>query len=225
MERIIDWDKETDGRFYTIEDLAKLGCNDCEGCSECCRFSADTIVLDPYDIYQLEGKTGMSFQNLLGAGKIGLRVVDGVILPHLSVLEEGGCTFLDEEGRCSIHDARPGFCRLFPLGRKYEDGSFRYFLQTNECVKSNRTKIRIRNWLGVPDPVKYEKFIADWHYFLKPIQEKALAGMEQSDLQQISMYLLQMFYLTDYRTDLPFEKQFERRFGAAREALKSFLNR
>ena len=25
------------------------------------------------------------------------------------------CTFLDENGRCSIHPFRPGICRLFPL--------------------------------------------------------------------------------------------------------------
>ena len=38
---------------------------------------------------------------------------------------ENAQKFLNEQGRCSIHDSRPGFCRLFPLGRFYENGGFR----------------------------------------------------------------------------------------------------
>ena len=43
--------------------------------------------------------------------------------------EKEACYFLNEEGRCSIHSFRPGICRLFPLGRFYEEEGFRYFLQ------------------------------------------------------------------------------------------------
>ena len=60
--------------------------------------------------------------------KLELHVVEGIILPNLNMQErEQGkevCGFLNEEGRCSIHPYRPGICRIFPLGRYYENGSF-----------------------------------------------------------------------------------------------------
>ena len=120
MERDINLDEISDGKLYETNDLVKLGCGDCAGCSACCHEMGDTIILDPYDIWQLTGNLHCTFEQLMGEGKIALSVYDGVILPHLRL--EGpqeGCLFLNEAGRCSIHPFRPGMCRLFPLGRIY----------------------------------------------------------------------------------------------------------
>ena len=108
---------------------------------------------------EMEKKLGKTMEEILLAGNVALRVVDGVILPHLKMTEQSDrCSFLNEEGRCSIHDARPGFCRMFPLGRLYEDGTFSYFLQVNECPKENKTKVKVRRWLDTPELGKYEAF-------------------------------------------------------------------
>ena len=125
MERNVEIDKISDGKRYGANDLVKVGCDDCRGCSACCHGMGDSIVLDPMDVYRLEKKLGKTMEEILLAGNVALRVVDGVILPHLKMTEQSDrCSFLNEEGRCSIHDARPGFCRMFPLGRLYEDGTF-----------------------------------------------------------------------------------------------------
>ncbi len=53
-------------------------------------------------------------EEILLAGNVALRVVDGVILPHLKMTEQSDrCSFLNEEGRCSIHDARPASVGCF----------------------------------------------------------------------------------------------------------------
>lgn len=127
MERNVEIDKISDGKRYGANDLVKVGCDDCRGCSACCNGMGDSIVLDPMDVYRLEKKLGKTMEEILLAGNVALRVVDGVILPHLKMTEQSDqCSFLNEEGRCSIHDARPGFCRMFPLGRLYEDGTQTY---------------------------------------------------------------------------------------------------
>ena len=59
MEREIDLGEVSDGKLYTSGDLVRIGCNDCTGCSECCRVVEDTILLDPYDIYQLERRLSL----------------------------------------------------------------------------------------------------------------------------------------------------------------------
>ena len=78
--------------------LVKVGCDDCRGCSACCHGMGDSIVLDPMDVYRLEKKLGKTMEEILLAGNVALRVVDGVILPHLKMTEQSDrCSFLNEE--------------------------------------------------------------------------------------------------------------------------------
>ena len=46
---------------------------------------------------------------------------------------------------------RPGFCRLFPLGRYYTEDGFKYIIQIHECAKKNRSKIKVKKWIDTPD--------------------------------------------------------------------------
>lgn len=231
MLRNVSLEEISDGRLYGLNDMAKLGCNDCSGCLSCCRGMGNTIVLDPYDVWRLTGGLGMSLQQLL-AGHLELNVVDGIILPNLKLAGDSEqCTFLNEAGRCSIHPYRPGICRLFPLGRYYEEDGFRYILQVHECEKQNRSKVKIRKWMDTPDMERYDAYIADWHAFLSKLRAKlekeTLAGASsdaadeeassQDLAKSISMYVLQQFYLLFYDTSRDFYSQYEARMAAAKE--------
>ena len=183
----------SDGRLYDAEDKALLGTNGCKDCSHCCESDmGHSIVLTPYDMYQLTRGTGKSFDELLVSFHLELSMIDDVVLPHLKM--DSGCKFL-EEGRCTIHQYRPGICRLFPLGRIYEGDTFKYFLQINECLKTSRTPVRISDWLGIEDLEENSANISKWHKFLKyetkrihEIREMAgyevsrLEGLEEKDL-------------------------------------------
>ena len=84
MLRNIDLDEISDGKLYTAGDLAKVGCQDCEGCCDCCCQMGDTIILDPLDVWQLMQGRGKSFEQLLDES-VDLHVQDGVILPNLKM--------------------------------------------------------------------------------------------------------------------------------------------
>lgn len=214
MKRDIDLKEVSDGRLYSSNDMVKMGCDDCSGCSDCCKGMGNSILLDPYDTYQLTKHLGRSFDELMVAvGEnqpiIGLDVVDGIILPHLNMVgERECCAFLNEEGRCSIHSFRPGFCRLFPLGRIYENGGFQYFHQVHECKKENRTKVKVNKWLGIPNLKKYEKFVLDWHDFLAKIGEEIQDSQEEHAVKQIGLSLLYVFYRKPYEMERDFYDQF-----------------
>lgn len=234
MLRNVSLEEISDGKLYGLNDMAKLGCNDCAGCSSCCRGMGNTIVLDPYDVWRLTGGLGVSLQQLL-AGHLELNVVDGIILPNLKLAGDSEqCTFLNDAGRCSIHPYRPGICRLFPLGRYYEEDGFRYILQIHECEKPNRSKVKIRKWMGTPDMERYDAYIADWHAFLKQLRIRIGAELDGEtaakasadganetpapDLaKSVSMYILQRFYLLPYDTSRDFYSQYEARMAAAKE--------
>lgn len=196
--------------LYESNDMVKIGCNECEDCCECCCGMGQSIVLDPYDIYMLEKNLCGSFETLM-QDKIELQVVDGLILPNLKMQGSSErCGFLNEEGRCSIHTFRPGLCRLFPLGRNYDEGEMKYFLLENVCPKQNQAKIKIKKWLDMPELKQYEKFLVSWHYFRKKVQEE-IAQMQSADrVKAVNMRILQLFYLTPY-TDGDFYGQFAKR--------------
>ena len=195
MKREGELSSLTDGKLYRSSDMAKLGCNDCEGCSACCRGMGNSVVLDPYDVWRLERGLGIPFAAMIGK-QVMLSVVDGLILPSINMEEESGvCPFLNEEGRCSIHSFRPGICRLFPLGRYYHEDGFSYVLMTGECKKENRSKVKIEKWLGEPDIKSYERFILSWKKIVTKAREE-LVGCEMEEQKQISMKLLQTYFLS-----------------------------
>lgn len=217
MKRNVSLDEISDGRLYGLNDMVKAGCNDCQGCSACCRGMGNSVILDPLDIYRLTRTLGLSFQELM-ADKLELHVVDGVILPNLKMTgPEEKCGFLNEEGRCSVHEARPGICRLFPLGRYYENGGFQYFLQKNEC-KSAHTKVKVSKWIDTPQLKQNQQYILDWHNMLNRV-EALLAGGDDTFARNLNLFLLNRFFVDVYDTDRDFYEQFDIRMGKARELL------
>lgn len=219
MKREVDMNEISDGKLYGLNDMVKVGCNDCEGCSACCQGMGDSVKLDPLDIYRLCKHLSCGFENLM-QDKIELNVVDGVILPNLKMAEpQEKCAFLNEEGRCSIHVARPGICRLFPLGRFYEENGFRYFLQVHECPKENKTKVKVKHWIDTPDIKENEKYILTWHRFLKEIEAFVEGGATEIQIKQISLYVLQQFFMTPYDLEMDFYPQFFKRMKQTRETL------
>lgn len=224
MKREIDMNEVSDGKLYSSNDLVKADCGDCKGCFFCCQGMGQSIILDPLDIYRLTTNLRVTFEQLL-EDKIELNVVDGIILPNLKM---GGareaCAFLNEEGRCSIHDFRPGICRLFPLGRFYENHGFKYFLQVHECPKENKTKVKVRKWLDTPNLKKNEQYIIDWHYFLDDVQGKFKTLADDGLMKKIDMFILQQFFIEKYNETEDFYEQFDRRLVSAKKAVDTLLS-
>ena len=214
----------SDGRFYTAQDMVRIGNNDCAGCSDCCRMGA-VIVLDPLDVFELNRFLSETFALLLGK-TAELKLIDGLILPVLKMIpaddqaaEGTVCPYLSEEGRCSIHAFRPGICRLYPLGRYWEGGDFRYILQRGECTHPGSTKVKIRKWLGIPDLARYEDFCRSWHALLEQVRS-FLAG-EDPDGQlrrRMCVVLLKEFYEKPW-ADADFYTEYEAREREVRRQL------
>ena len=206
-------------KLLQSDDLARVACSTCAGCGDCCRGMGDTIHLDPYDIYMLCRGLHKQFSTLLHTN-IELHADNGLVLPYLMMAESSGispaaspaasgtagfsapsaCTFLNEEGRCTVHAFRPGLCRLFPLGRNYEDGHFDYFIVENGCDMPGKSKIRISTFLGIPELKKYERFVADWHFFLKDLRF-SLKDQPFETKSKTASLLLRLFFALPYESE------------------------
>lgn len=237
----------SDGRIYMLDDKVCAGTNGCAGCSKCCESDMGcSIVLDPYDMYELKRKTGKGFDELLVGFYIELSMIDGIVLPNMKM--DHGCKFL-ENRRCTIHDARPSICRLFPLGRLYKGRDFSYILEKNECAMKVRTEVSVRDWIGYENPETHADFIIKWHEFLKferrkvndadkrfskrmtteEEDKKAVEISENLDAfsydrdaaaKEIMKTVIKIFYLDDYDTDKEFYGQFEGRIKECIKALR-----
>lgn len=220
MKRNVTLEEISDGNLYEANDMVKADCQDCKGCSDCCQGMGDTVILDPLDVHRLCAGLKKSPEELVGS-VVELGITDGNILPHLAMRgEQERCVFLNTEGRCSIHDIRPGFCRLFPLGRYYTEDGFKYILQIHECKKKNRSKIKVKKWLDTPNLKQYEKFVLDWHNFLLDVQEVFYETEDETLIKNLNMYVLSRFYYTPYKEDEDFYPQFYVRLEEAKKLLE-----
>lgn len=201
--------------------MVKADCHGCQGCSKCCRGMGNSIILDPLDAYRLTKGLGKTFQELI-ENEIELNVVDGVILPNLRMVgDEECCAFLNGEGRCTIHAFRPGICRLFPLGRYYENGNFKYFLQTEECTEVH-SKVKVSKWIDTPELNRNQQFVNTWHYLLNQVEELVNSSEDDAFRRNLNMFLLNTFYFAPYASEEPsaeaaFYAQFAERLAGFRE--------
>lgn len=201
-------------RLYDLNAMVKADCQDCKGCSSCCRGMGDSIVLDPLDVYHLTKYLGKTFEELL-SGYVGLRIEDGIIQPHLQMTAKERCPFLDNQGRCEIHEARPGLCRTFPLGRNYDNGKLTYFLLEDACPQA-KIKVKVGKWIDTPDLKQNQEFLIKWHYFMKGLRERAKLQLPDS-LKQVNMQVLNLFYVMPYDMGVDFYSQFDARLSAMKE--------
>ena len=135
--------------------------------------------------------------------------------------ESERCGFLNAERRCSIHALRPGLCRIFPLGRYYENRSFQYFLQVHECKKEPKLKVKVQKWIDTPDIKRNEKFIIDWHYFLKDLSARLEAAESPEYQKTVSLYVLKNFYQKPWDSEQDFYEQFQERLAEQEFLLRS----
>lgn len=197
MLRSVSMNEISDGKLYSSSDMVRADSLGCNGCYACCCHMGNSILLDPYDVYQMSQGLHVPAAALFN-GQLQLTPVDGIILPTIAMTPDTDqCSFLNEAGRCTIHTFRPGFCRLFPLGRVYDGTGFSYFLQTDQCKKEHLSKVKVRQWINVPQLKRYEQFICDWHYFLKDAAS-ASQGLSPELIKTLHSYILKTFYLTPY---------------------------
>ena len=200
-------DKISDGRLYDIEDVVKADTCGCDGCSDCCKDVGDLVVLTPFDIYEITNYLNMDFDKLIG-DKIVLRENNKIVLPYLKMQEKNkNCSFLDEKGRCTIHLKRPNICRLFPLGRAYQDNDFKYFLQVDNCPKDELKDVKVSQWINIENYNENKKFILEWYKFIKALTFRLKFVRDEDEIENINQILLDSFYRV--KIDNDFYKFFE----------------
>lgn len=205
-------------KFYNLQDMARIGCNDCKGCHSCCQGMGDSVVLTPYDLHMLSIKLDKNVDALFGEW-VQLTIVDGLLQPSMAMNGVGErCHGLDTQGRCSIHSFRPSICRLFPLGRQYTENDVQYFVLEDACPAAVKTKVKISKWVERPEFKEHEQFLVQWHTFKKQCLSKMKEIQDETYHKQLFMLVLQLFFRKPY-TEGRFYEEFLERLEQAQEIL------
>ena len=92
-------------------------------------------------------------------------------------------------------------------------------MQIHECKKTSRSKIKVKKWIDTPDRRQYEKFVADWHYFLLDVQEVLYNATDVQLIKNLNLYVVNRFYMKPYEENRDFYEQFQERLIEGKELL------
>ena len=93
----------------------------CQKCGGCCRYVKDGVMLEPMDAYNLARHLRDQGDSVTGTDDVLARFAHAAWLDDslpIFLLNTFGpsdaCVFL-KEGQCSVYEARPRVCRLYPF--------------------------------------------------------------------------------------------------------------
>jgi Fe-S-cluster containining protein len=159
-----------EARVLAETDLVQLSCG-INGCtSNCCTKSAP-IVLNPYEIALICRESRMSYEDMLD-------IVDtdrAKGFPLVMLPRDPACHFWTGKG-CRIYQARPLACRLFPLGRVYENGRSHLVLpELNVCSGLSLASARtVADYYREQDVALHFRMADSWIDFVNKIERNPL---------------------------------------------------
>ena len=202
-------------------DPVELACG-VDGCPSNCCTHGPHIILNPYEISLICRESGMSYEDLLDV--VETDRVNG--FPLVMLPREPRCHFWTGRG-CSIYAARPLACRLFPLGRVFDDGRSHIVLpDRNLCAGLAPAPRRtLADYLGEQDTDKHIRMADAWIDFVEDMER---AGLPDAPVTSVAFHFL--VYSpdtppTDEGAALPAaaEDRFLLRLATARRKLPLFL--
>ncbi len=202
-------------------DLLQLTCG-ANGCSSTCCKATAPIILNPYEIARICKAAGLSYEDLLDV--LDTDRANG--FPLVMLPRDPACHFWTATG-CMIYEARPLACRLFPLGRVFEDGRSHIVLpEVNRCSGLVSAPSRtVAAYLQEQDTALFIEMADRWIEFVSDIERLPLQDTPVTSVA---------FHMLVYSPDTPpnpgqvdaaisVEEGFILRLSTAKEQLPRFL--
>ncbi len=199
----------------------------CDGCGGCCRVR-DDIVLSGYDLWRIAQHLRLPPYTTARAF---CRASIGKV-SHLPVLrlapvknENNNCPFLNAN-HCSIHDAEPLVCALYPLAQEItREGQVAYFLQPTSCG-GQVIEATIGDYLLRYDVLAREAIDVRWAQTcmaLEDIVEPLHASFALPLRRRMEAKLWQALYYA-YTPDTPYLEQLETNLLWLKQELKKLAD-
>lgn len=209
-----------ENRKLSMEDKMPFTCTRCGGCC----VHQEELLVNPLDIFLMAKEMGLSMRQWMEKYAECYIGADSRF-PIVRIQPVGNtrrCPLL-KNNRCSIQQAKPSVCRLYPLGRSLqyspgEDGKpdlgnaeVIYFHSGCICGSQIGTKT-VREWLEESSLLENEAFFVEWSQTISEVIP-FIRKMEKEMKQQETMYLIWNMILVllyeSYDTKKDFQSQFK----------------
>jgi len=197
----------------------------CERCGRCCRNLENALMLEPLDIYNLskhlkeQGKTVIGPEDVLEQ-YAHPNLLDGCypIFQVNAVGEDHACIFL-KGGRCSVYEARPQVCRMYPFGAApgARGRDFYYYLCTEQAHHFGSGSVTVKDWISANFSKDTREFLKI-HYQTLPILGKAIRAIGEQRYKGLMFRVLYYLYF-GYDLSKPFLPQYRENMEALTDML------
>jgi Fe-S-cluster containining protein len=162
-----------------------------EGCTSTCCKNGPPIVLNPYEISRICVEDGLTYEDFLDI--VESDRVNG--FPLIMLPRDPVCHFWSGTG-CRVYRARPLACRLFPLGRVFDNGRSHIVLpERNRCTglvpSPHRT---LADYLTQQDTALHLEMADRWIEFVSEMEQLVLPDKPVTSVA---------FHLLVYSPDTP----------------------
>lgn len=188
----------------------------CTGCGDCCRHVKETVPVDSQDAFRIAKylmETGEDIfcidQFLLEYATPALLNECGYFVYFLkSVGEDDACVFL-KDNRCTIHEAKPRACRLYPfMVEPNESGEHRYLYSRERTHHFRGPIVETRSWMKKNFP-KEDRAFMQADYSKVRLIAMLLKEIPENRITEAALHLQRLLY-SEYELDAPFLEQFQR---------------
>lgn len=213
----------SDAKVLSESDFLQLSCGIFGCTSNCCTKSAP-IILNPYEIAVVCRESRLSYEDFLDI----VETDRAKGFPLVMLPRDPACHFWTGRG-CRIYKARPLACRLFPLGRVFNEGQSHIVLpQLNVCSGlAASPAITVAEYLREQDTSVFMQMADRWIEFVNEIELQPLPDKPVTSIA---------FHMLVYSPDTPpavghvdpavdLEGRFLMRLATARQQLPRFLAR
>jgi Fe-S-cluster containining protein len=222
-------DNLLEAKLVSSDDTIKFRCT---RCGSCCRRVKDGVVLESLDIFRLAKLLRQRENSDYGTDDVILKYA------HIAMLANGlypifllnttgendSCVFL-KNGRCSVQEAKPRACWLYPFSATPNDtrDGYDYFIVSQKPHHFKGSFVRVSDWMNENFTAEERDFVLlDVKFALEQAQilrELHHAGIDQDTV--LTQLLLFKYCLYDF--DEPFIPQFQRNNKLLTKNLHKFL--
>jgi len=179
---------------FVVKELHNRFAFKCQKCSNCC--SMTKLLIYPFDIINLCEKLRITSEEF--HKKYTYFVFDDNGIARCMLRTNPACAFNDKV--CTVYEARPLRCMMFPVGRMYKGGKAVYMLPDAGCAGFRSGKKQsIEQWIR-EIPQELHTFSAQWSKFLSRLKK---SGLPLKD-KLFAMFFIKIFY--DFDNELVYRE-------------------
>lgn len=197
----------------------------CIGCGECCRHVRQSVPVESLDAFRLT--------KLLKATNADINCIDDFLerYTEMALMDECGyfmfmlrvtepddaCVFL-KDNRCTVHDANPRACRIYPfVAGPDERGGFEYLVSKEKTHHFKGPTVQVKSWMKKHFSFEDRDFVQMDYGSAKKIAW--LMRRVPEERQRQAVLLFWRYKYSDFDLEQPFLEQYQHNMQALIQAL------